>query len=132
THNATQAATQNSAKQTSRSRIARPNAVAPNSGTNAPTSNTERSESLAVAKSRYTGIATSPSTDETTNVTDTARRCTRGARPTTGRRISTRRTNRPIAAITVTNVNHRMTSIRGVVAVPEICRTRTWRAGPGF
>ena len=58
------AATQNSAKQISKSTIARPNAVTRYSGTSALRSNTERSESLAIEKSRYTGIAISPTTDD--------------------------------------------------------------------
>ena len=52
----------------------RPNAVTRNSGTSAVRSNTDRSESIAVAKSRYTGIAIRPSTDAITNATETARR----------------------------------------------------------
>ena len=56
----------------------------------------------------------------------------RATRLTTGRRISTRRTNRPIAAITVTNITHRVTSSCGVVAVAEMFGTWNWGAGPGF
>ena len=46
------AAAQKSAKHSQRSTIARPKAVTRKSGTNVPRSNTERSESFAVAKSR--------------------------------------------------------------------------------
>ncbi len=97
-------------------RIARPNAVTPNSGTSAPTSNTERSESLAVEKSRYTGIAISPTTEAITNAIESARRLTPGTRLTTGRTIRIRSTNSPIAAITATNISQRVISSCGVVA----------------
>ncbi len=43
----------------------RPNAVTRNSGTSAPTSNTERSESVAIDASRYAAIASSPTTEAT-------------------------------------------------------------------
>ena len=52
TQSAIVAATQKSAMQISRSTYARPKAVTRKSGTSAPTSNTDRSESTAVAASR--------------------------------------------------------------------------------
>ena len=88
THSAVQAATQNSAKQISKSTIARPNAVTRYSGTSAPRSNTERSESLAIEKSRYTGIAISPTIENATHATDTARRFVPSTRRISGRAIS--------------------------------------------
>ena len=127
------AATQNSAKHSSRSTIARPNAVTRNSGTSAVTSNTERSESFAVAKSRYTGIAIRPS-DRRDHERDRQRPA--GSPPrrvvTAGRAISSRSTNRPIAAITDTNIAQRVISSCGVVAVAEMFGTRNCGAGPGF
>ena len=41
-------------------------------------------------------------------------------------------TNRPIAAITNTNIAHRVISSWGVVAVAEMFGIRNWGAGPGF
>ena len=126
------AATQNNAKQIPRSRIARPNAVTRNSGTSAVTSNTERSESFAVEKSRYTGIAITPTTDVATNATDSPCRVVPGTRLTSGRAISMRSTNSPIAAITEKNITQRGISTRGAVAVAEMLGTGNCGAGPGF
>ncbi len=130
-HTAIQPATQNSAKHSSRSRIARPKAVTPNSGTSAPTSNTERSESFAVEISRYTGIAISPTTDAATNATDTFRRLAPRTRRTSGRAISVRSTNSPIALITDTNITHRAISRFALIAVAETLGTLNCGAGPG-
>ena len=69
------------------------------------------------------GIAISPRIDATTNAIETGRRLDPGTRPTRGRAMAMRRTNRPIAAITVRNIAHRATTSRVVVAVPEIFGT---------
>ncbi len=132
THNDTHAARQKSAKHTHRSTIARPKAVTRNSGTSALTSNTERSESFATEKSRYTGIAISPITEQITNATDTARRLVPLTRLTTGRAISIRSTNSPIATITDRNITQRAISSCGVAAVADTLGTGNCGAGPGF
>ena len=97
-----------------------PNAVTRYSGTSAVISKTERSESFAVEASRYTGIAIRPSTADTPNATDTALSLTPSTVRITARATSNRITNRPIAAITNTNIAQRVISNCGVVAVAEI------------
>ena len=132
THSAVQAATQNSAKQISKSRIARPNAVTRYSGTSALRSNTERSESLATEKSRYTGIAISPTIDDATQATDTARSVVPSTRRISGRAISIRSANRPIAVITDRNITQRAINSFAVFALADTFGTGNCGAGPGL
>ncbi len=122
---------QKSAKQSSSLRIARPNAVTPNRGTSAPTSNTERSESLAVAKSRYTGIAISrPAGDRECGRTPPAA-SPRDAPDHRTQDDKIRSTKSPIAIITVTNISQRVISSCGVVAVAEMLGTLELGRRPG-
>ena len=78
------------------------------------------------------GSRSAPATDATTNATDTFRRLVPRTRRTSGRAISIRITNSPIAAITNTNITHRAMSSFALVAVAEMLGTLNCGAGPGF
>jgi hypothetical protein len=108
------------------------NAVVRHNGTNVPNAKNECNESIAVDSSRYTGNATTPSSDAMTNAIDTARSVVCSTRWTSGRAMKARRTNNPIAIITVRNTAQRAISNGGVVAVSERCGTRNCGAGPGL
>ena len=77
-------------------------------------------------------MAISPSPAAIANATVNGRRLDPETRRTSGRAISSRSTNRPIATITVMNITQRAISNCGVVAVAEMFGTRNWGAGPGF
>ena len=63
---------------------------------------------------------------------ESARRFVPSTRRTSGRAISIRSTNRPIALITVRNTAQRASSSGVVVAVCEMCGTVNCGAGPGL
>ena len=106
----------------------------PSPGTAAPglaTANGERSESTAVDTSRYTGVAISPTAAVIRNAIESGRRLTPSTLRATGRAISDRKTNRPIATITDRNIAHRAISRLVSVAVSEMCGIGNCGGGPG-
>src|SRR5262245_47916760 len=79
----------------------------------------------------YTGIAIKPATVATTIPTDNGRSDAPGTERTRPRATKNRRTNRPIAIITVRKLSQRVISRCFDFAEPETLGTGNCGAGPG-
>ena len=129
---ASAAASRNSAKQIARSRKPRPNAESRMSGSRSPSANAERNANRDVARTRYTGIATSATPEAMPNAIVTDRRLVPSTRRTSGRTIAIRRTKSPIAVITARNATVRAATSPGVATVSETDGITNSGGGPGF
>ena len=87
---------------------------------------------MAIAKSRYTGIAISPITPATIVARVSTRSVVPGTRRMTARAISSRSMSRPIALMMLANITHRAIRSCAVTAVALTRGTGNWGAGPGF